>query len=77
MTVGQIVEQLESLGVREGSVVLVHTSFKAVRPVEGGPLGLISALRSSVGPRSTLVMPTMTDGTTLFDPTSTSSEGMG
>jgi aminoglycoside 3-N-acetyltransferase len=63
--------------VREGSVLLVHTSFKAVRPVEGGPLGLISALRSSVGPQGTLVMPTMTDGKTLFDPMSTPSAGMG
>jgi aminoglycoside 3-N-acetyltransferase len=45
--------------------------------VEGGPLGLIAALRAAVGPEGTLVMPTMTDGTTVFDPRSTPTHGMG
>jgi aminoglycoside N3'-acetyltransferase len=52
-----ITEQLRALGVREGSVLVVHTSFRAVRPVEGGPLGLISALREALGPDGTLVLP--------------------
>ncbi|AGC46349.1 aminoglycoside n3'-acetyltransferase-like protein [Myxococcus stipitatus DSM 14675] len=73
----RMVEQLQSLGVREGGVLLVHTSFKAVRPVEGGPLGLIGALRAALGPRGTLVMPTMTGGDTVFDPATTPTEGMG
>jgi aminoglycoside 3-N-acetyltransferase len=58
-------------------VLLVHTSFRAVRPVEGGPLGLIAALREAVGAEGTLVMPTMTGDEELFDPRSTPSEGMG
>lgn len=69
--------QLRELGVREGGVLLVHTSFKAVGPVIGGPIGLISALREAVGPTGTLVMPTMTDGESVFDPSSTPSSGMG
>ncbi|NVJ25186.1 AAC(3) family N-acetyltransferase [Myxococcus sp. AM011] len=73
----EVVEQLQSLDVREGGVLLVHTSFKAVRPVEGGPLGLIGALRAAVGPGGTLVMPTMTDGETVFDPVSTPTTDMG
>jgi aminoglycoside 3-N-acetyltransferase len=48
-----------------------------VRPVEGGPLGLIAALRDAIGPHGTLVMPTMTDGTTVFDPRSTPTHEMG
>ncbi|MFL5350191.1 MAG: AAC(3) family N-acetyltransferase [Hyalangium sp.] len=76
-TPARLVEQLRALGVRQGGVLLVHTSFKAVRPVEGGPLGLIAALRAAVGPRGTLVMPTMTDGETVFDPRSTPTVSMG
>ncbi|MGA9524077.1 MAG: AAC(3) family N-acetyltransferase, partial [Myxococcaceae bacterium] len=73
----RIEEQLRALGVREGGVLLVHTSFRAVRPVEGGPLGLIRALRAALGPAGTLVMPTMSDGASVFDPRSTPTEGMG
>ncbi|WP_426749666.1 AAC(3) family N-acetyltransferase [Myxococcus sp. Y35] len=73
----QMVEQLRSLGVRQGGVLLVHTSFRAVRPVEGGPLGLIRALREALGSEGTLVMPTMTDGESVFDPRTTPTDGMG
>jgi aminoglycoside 3-N-acetyltransferase len=73
----RVVEQLRALGVRQGGVLLVHTSFRAVRPVEGGPLGLIRALRLALGSDGTLVMPTMTDGESLFDPRSTPTSGMG
>lgn len=71
------VAQLLALGVTPGGVLLVHTSFRAVRPVEGGPLGLIDALRRALGPTGTLVMPTMTDGETVFDPRTTPSHAMG
>lgn len=64
--------QLRALGVREGGVLLVHTSFRAVRPVAGGPRGLIEALRDALGPAGTLVMPSWTeDDETPFDPAST------
>lgn len=72
-----LTEQLRELGVREGGVLVVHTSFRAVRPVEGGPLGLITALRDALGPEGTLVMPTMTDGESVFDPRSTPTVDMG
>jgi len=60
--VGQerLVNQLRALGVEPGGVLLVHTSFRAVRPVEDGPLGLIRALRDAVGPQGTLVFPCWT-----------------
>lgn len=47
------------LGVKPGGVLLVHTSFSKIKPIEGGPLGLISALRSALGSDGTLVMPSM------------------
>ena len=60
------------MSVAEEGVLLVHTSFRAVRPVEGGPQGLIEALVQAVGPRGTLVMPSWpNDADELFDPSNT------
>jgi aminoglycoside N3'-acetyltransferase len=65
---GDVVRQLRALGVREGGVLLVHTSFRATRPVEGGPAGLIAALRDAIGPGGTLAMPSWTgNGDHPFD----------
>jgi aminoglycoside N3'-acetyltransferase len=79
MTIAEVARQLRDLGVREGGVLLVHTSFRAVRPVEGGPAGLIEALRAALGPDGTLVMPSWTgDDEAPFDPSSTpASEDLG
>jgi aminoglycoside N3'-acetyltransferase len=52
-----LVAQLRRIGVEAGDVLLVHASFRATRPVEGGPRGLIDALLEAIGPRGTLVMP--------------------
>jgi aminoglycoside 3-N-acetyltransferase len=53
-------------------VLLVHTSFRAVGPIAGGPDGLIAALLAAVGPAGTLVMPSWTgDDATPFDPATT------
>jgi aminoglycoside N3'-acetyltransferase len=69
---GEIVAQLRSLGVAAGGVLLVHSSFRAVRPVEDGPRGLILALLDALGPRGTLVMPSWTgDDDVVFDSRST------
>ena len=67
----EIVDQLRRLGVAPGGVLLAHTSFRAVRPVEGGPAGLIEALIEALG-GGTLVMPSWTgDDETPFDPAAT------
>jgi aminoglycoside 3-N-acetyltransferase-4 len=64
--------QLRTLGVEQGGVLLVHSSFRAVRPVEGGPAGLVGALQDAVGPGGTLVMPAWSeDDETPFDPVET------
>jgi aminoglycoside N3'-acetyltransferase len=71
-----VVRQLRALGVREGGVLLVHTSFRETRPVEGGPAGLIAALRDALGPAGTLVMPSWTgDGDDPFDSSRTPAAG--
>lgn len=67
-----VVAQLRRLGVAEGGVLLVHTAFRAIRPIEGGPLGLIEALRAAIGPQGTLVMPSWSgDDDTPFEPLAT------
>jgi aminoglycoside N3'-acetyltransferase len=68
----EIVNQLRTLGVKSGGVLLVHTSFRAVRPVESGPPGLIDALVESVGSGGTLVMPSWTGSDdVVFEPNAT------
>jgi aminoglycoside 3-N-acetyltransferase len=72
VTIKELANQLRALGVDRGGVLLVHTSFRAVRPVEAGPRGVIDALRAVLGPIGTLVMPSWTgDEDEPFDPTTT------
>jgi len=72
IAVDEVVQQLRSLGVQPGSVLLVHTSFRAVRPVEGGPAGLIAALQQAIADGGTLVMPSWTGSDEdVFDPKTT------
>jgi aminoglycoside N3'-acetyltransferase len=67
-----VAAQFRSLGVGPGGILLVHSSFRAVRPVEGGPLGLIQALREALGPEGTLAVPSWTgDDDAPFDPATT------
>ena len=64
-----VVAQLRALGVADGDVLLVHTSFRAVRPVEGGPAGLISALQEAVGPAGTTLRTRRRRQTSAWRPT--------
>lgn len=74
----ELTRQLLALGVRPGAVLLVHCAFSRVGPVDGGPVGLIQALQSALGPAGTLVMPSMTDDDdNVFDPRGTPCAGMG
>ncbi len=74
----EVTEQLLALGVEPGGVLVVHTAFSRVAPVEGGPRGLIEALRTALGPAGTLVMPSMSDDDEHpFNPGETPCAGMG
>ena len=67
-----LVDQLRDLGVESGDVLLVHTSFRAIRPIDGGPDGVIDALIAAVGAQGTIVMPSWTDeDDEIFDPDAT------
>lgn len=51
-----IVHDLATLGVRPGDTLMVHASMRRVGPIDGGALGLIEALDTSVGSDGTLLM---------------------
>jgi aminoglycoside 3-N-acetyltransferase len=55
---------LNSLGVTEGDVLLVHTSLSAVGWVCGGPVTFIHALLDAVGDSGTIAMPSHSTGNT-------------
>lgn len=68
----EIASRLRAMGVDRAGVLLVHTSFRALAPVEGGPLGLIEAIRDVLGPFGTLAMPSFTGSDDQpFDPATT------
>ena len=68
----ELAGQLRSLGVREGGVLLVHAAYRAVRPVDGGVLGLVEALEDALGPEGTLVVPSWTGSDDdVFNPAAT------
>jgi len=68
----ELVEQLRDLGVTAGDVLLVHMSYRAVRPVENGPEGVIDALLNAVGKQGTVAMPSWgSDDDAPFDPATT------
>jgi aminoglycoside 3-N-acetyltransferase-4 len=75
----EITSRLRAMGVDRAGVLLVHTSFRALRPVEGGPLGLIEAIRDVLGPTGTLAMPSFSGSDDEpFDPgTSPASPDLG
>jgi aminoglycoside 3-N-acetyltransferase len=74
-----LTQQIRELGVKSGTVLTLHSSFKAVGAVEGGPHGLINALLPVVGPEGTLVMPSMAGSQRAdpYDPRSTPTRNMG
>jgi aminoglycoside 3-N-acetyltransferase len=65
-TVETMTRDLQSLGVRPGATVIVHSSLKSLGWVCGGPAAVIHAFMAALTPEGTLVMPTQS--TDLSDP---------
>jgi aminoglycoside 3-N-acetyltransferase len=58
LTFEELVEGFRNLGVERGDTLLVHSSYKSLGPVDGGPQTVIRALEATLGEEGTLVMPT-------------------
>lgn len=54
----QLKAHFAAMGVERGRTALVHSSFKSLGPVEGGPQAALDALLELLGPDGTLVLPT-------------------
>jgi aminoglycoside 3-N-acetyltransferase len=53
-----LISGFRQLGLDEGDTLLVHSSFKSLGPVDGGPPTVVQALEAALGPEGTLIMPT-------------------
>lgn len=62
-----IVDDLKNIGVKEGDVLVVHSSMKSMGHVEGGPECVIAAMREVIGESGTLLFPTFTYRTSYED----------
>jgi len=51
----RLIEELQALGLRQGDLVMVHASLRALGPVEGGPAQVVEALLECVGAAGTLL----------------------
>jgi aminoglycoside 3-N-acetyltransferase len=56
-TVKSLLQDLRQLGIKEGDLLIVHTSLKSLGWVCGGAQTVIMALQASVGKEGTIVMP--------------------
>jgi aminoglycoside N3'-acetyltransferase len=76
---GDIVRQLTALGLPPGAILVVHTAFRSVGPIDGGPGALIDALIDVLGSSGTLVMPSWgdLDESEVFDPLTSPCRGLG
>jgi len=57
-TVDSLSRDLNSLGVTEGMIVIVHSSLSSIGWVCGGSVGVVLALEQTLGIDGTLIMPT-------------------
>lgn len=53
----EIICGLQSLGLKKGDLVLLHSSLYSLGHVEGGPEAVIDAFLETVGPEGTLMVP--------------------
>lgn len=55
-SVGELVADLQRLGLSSGDVVMLHVSLRAVGPVEQGAVGVVHAVEEAIGASGTLLM---------------------
>jgi aminoglycoside 3-N-acetyltransferase len=57
VTQSQIIEQLNEIGLKNGDVVMLHSSLSKIGYVEGGAQKVIDSILKVIGNEGTLVMP--------------------
>ena len=66
-TIHTIKRDLKNLGIKEGDIVLVHSSMSKIGWVCGDEVTIVQALLETVGAQGTIVMPAHTGGNTNPD----------
>lgn len=59
ITKQEIISGLQSLGIRPGMELEVHSSLKSFGYVEGGALAVIDALKETVSSNGSIFMPSL------------------
>ena len=54
----QLAADLTALGVQQGDILFMHSSFKSLGPVDGGAGAVIAALEDAVGQEGLILLPT-------------------
>lgn len=57
ITIKSLIEQLKSIGIRQGDSLLVHSAMSKLGYLEQGPKTLIDAILEVIGPEGNLLMP--------------------
>ena len=74
-TSGDLAADLDRLGLKQSSLVMVHSSLRSIGRVADGAATVVDALLSALGPQGTLIVPTFTgqfrDPGFIFDPAET------
>lgn len=63
-----ISHNLKELGIKPGDLLVVHSSLSSFGRVDGGADTVVDSLLEVVAPGGTLVVPTFTSGSGVFDP---------
>lgn len=61
MTKQEIVNGLRGLGIKNGDMILLHSSLYSLGHVDGGPEAVIDAFIEAIGPEGTLLVPVFGD----------------
>ncbi|MCX7016837.1 MAG: AAC(3) family N-acetyltransferase [Candidatus Sumerlaeota bacterium] len=61
-TLPELIADLRRMGVEPGDTLIVHSSFKSIGGVEGGPATVVEALKTAVGREGLLALPVFTFG---------------
>jgi|TARA_B110000495_G_C23038116_1_gene620921 aminoglycoside N3'-acetyltransferase len=58
LTCNELISKFKELGIKNGDVILLHSSFKSLGTVSNGPGDVIDALLHILGKNGTLIVPT-------------------
>ncbi|HUT80742.1 MAG TPA: AAC(3) family N-acetyltransferase [Candidatus Bathyarchaeia archaeon] len=64
ITVKSLIKDFQTIGLKKGDIVIVHSSMSKIGWIAGGPETIVDALMEVITPEGTIAMPSMTTGNT-------------